>query len=89
MRLGQVQVLSEAERLQVVEGWNDTDVPVPDVTWVELFAEQVARTPDAPAAVGEEETLTYGELDERASRLAGVLRGRGVGLESVVGVLLE
>ncbi|XVV39650.1 condensation domain-containing protein [Streptomyces sp. CA-100214] len=89
MRVGQVQVLSEAERRQVVEGWNDTDVPVPDVTWVELFAEQVARTPDAPAVVGEEETLSYGELDERASRLAGVLRGRGVGPESVVGVLLE
>ncbi|MGW2176465.1 AMP-binding protein, partial [Streptomyces sp. NPDC001705] len=89
MRVGQVQVLSEAERRQVVEGWNDTDVPVPDVTWVELFAEQVARTPDAPAVVGEEETLSYGELDERASRLAGLLRGRGVGPESVVGVLLE
>ncbi|MFB7732758.1 amino acid adenylation domain-containing protein, partial [Streptomyces sp. NPDC056127] len=89
MRLGQVQVLSEAERLQVVEGWNDTGVSVPDVTWVELFAEQVARTPDAPAVVGEEETLTYGELDERSSRLAGVLRGRGVALESVVGVMLE
>ncbi|MFB6775817.1 condensation domain-containing protein, partial [Streptomyces sp. NPDC056337] len=89
MRLGQVQVLSEAERLQVVEGWNDTGVPVPDVTWVELFERQVARDPDAPAVLCGEEVLSYRELDERASRLAGVLRGRGVGAESLVGVLLE
>ncbi|WP_416987057.1 amino acid adenylation domain-containing protein, partial [Streptomyces sp. T028] len=33
--------------------------------------------------------MTYGELDERASRLAGVLVGRGVGPESVVAVVLE
>ncbi|MGW8749114.1 amino acid adenylation domain-containing protein, partial [Streptomyces sp. NPDC055782] len=88
-RVGQVQVLSEAERHQVVIGWNDTAEPVPDATWVELFAEQVMRDPDAVAMVCGEVELSYGELDERTSRLAGVLRARGVGSESVVGVMLE
>ncbi|MZE69917.1 non-ribosomal peptide synthetase, partial [Streptomyces sp. SID5789] len=88
-RVGQVQVLSEAERHQVVTGWNDTAGPVPDATWVELFAEQVVRDPGAVAVVCGEVELSYGELDERASRLAGVLRARGVGSESVVGVMLE
>ncbi|MFI7352286.1 amino acid adenylation domain-containing protein, partial [Streptomyces sp. NPDC049936] len=89
VRVGEVEVLSEGERGRVLVGWNESGVVGVSgvVPW--LFGEQVARTPDAPAVVGEEETLTYGELDERASRLAGVLRGRGVGLESVVGVLLE
>ncbi|WP_277343283.1 non-ribosomal peptide synthetase, partial [Streptomyces sp. Tu 4128] len=63
-------------------------VGVPGVVPV-LFGEQVARTPDAPAVMGVGETLSYGELDVRASRLAGVLARRGVGPESVVGVLLE
>ncbi|WP_309500795.1 AMP-binding protein, partial [Streptomyces shenzhenensis] len=33
--------------------------------------------------------MSYAELDERASRLAGVLVSRGVGPESVVAVVLE
>ncbi|MFG2327982.1 AMP-binding protein, partial [Streptomyces sp. NPDC048568] len=56
---------------------------------VELFGEWVVRDPGAVAVVCGEESLTYGELDERAGWLAGVLAGRGVGPESVVGVLLE
>ncbi|MGW8776430.1 amino acid adenylation domain-containing protein, partial [Streptomyces sp. NPDC055794] len=89
VRVGEVEVLSEGERGRVLAGWNESEVVGVSgvVPW--LLGEQVARTPDAPAVVGVGESLSYGELDERASRLAGVLRGRGVGLESVVGVLLE
>ncbi len=54
-----------------------------------LFERQAARTPDAVALVFEEESLTYRELDERASRLAHHLRGRGVGLESRVALCVE
>ena len=60
--------------------------PLPDgalATWPELFARQVAATPDAVAVQcgsGERrEQLTYAGLDERAGRLASVLRGRGAG----------
>ncbi|MFD3591040.1 amino acid adenylation domain-containing protein, partial [Streptomyces sp. NPDC058683] len=89
LRVHEVEVLSEGERERVVEGWNDTGVAgVPGVVPVR-FGEQVARTPDALAVVCGEERVTYRELDDRASRLAGVLVERGVGLESVVGVMLE
>ncbi|MFG2548305.1 condensation domain-containing protein, partial [Streptomyces sp. NPDC048594] len=84
-----VEVLAPAGRERVLVEWNDTDRVVPEETVVELFERQVARDPDALAVVCGEEALSYGELDERASRLAGVLRGRGVGAESLVGVLLE
>ncbi|MFF8683592.1 amino acid adenylation domain-containing protein, partial [Streptomyces sp. NPDC015237] len=89
VRVGEIEVLSEGERGRVLVGWNESGVVGVSGVVPGLFGEQVARTPDAPAVVGEGETLSYGELDERASRLAGVLTRRGVGAESVVGVLLE
>ena len=55
----------------------------------ELFEQQAQRTPDAPAVVSEEETLTYRELDRAANELACVLRRYGVGPETRVGVALK
>ena len=55
----------------------------------ELFAAQVARTPEADAVVFEDERLSYGELDARSSQLAHHLRALGVGPEVVVGLCIE
>ncbi|HSU18095.1 MAG TPA: amino acid adenylation domain-containing protein, partial [Longimicrobium sp.] len=54
-----------------------------------LFAEQAARTPNAPAVLFAGESLTYAELDARAERLARRLRGLGVGNGTTVAVCLE
>src|SRR3954465_8490893 len=53
-----------------------------------LFEKQAAATPDEPAVIAGEETLTYAELDTRADRLAPYLVSRGVGAECVVAVVL-
>ncbi|GFJ86963.1 non-ribosomal peptide synthetase [Phytohabitans rumicis] len=54
-----------------------------------VIAPHVAATPDAPAVVSGETTLTYRALDAGANRVAAWLRGRGVGRGSLVGVCLE
>lgn len=54
-----------------------------------LVEAQAAHQSEARAVVYGEQHLTYGELNERANQLAHYLRGRGVGLEARVGVLLE
>ncbi|WP_131738712.1 non-ribosomal peptide synthetase [Actinomadura roseirufa] len=89
----ELDVLDAAETDLVLRGVNDTAVPVPGAPVAELFARRAAERPgDIAVASGDVSpsgaSLTYGELDARANRLARVLAGRGVGPESVVGVAL-
>ncbi|MFI9814180.1 non-ribosomal peptide synthetase [Saccharothrix variisporea] len=84
-----LDLLTAAEREQVVVSCNATTHPVPSTTLTELLAAQASRTPDAPAVVFEGATLTYSQLHDRADALAGLLAGRGVGPGHVVGVRLD
>ena len=83
--IGTLEILAAAERHTILREWNETARAIPSATLPELFAAQVARTPDALAVVFEEQRLTYGELDARANQLAQHLRVLGVGPEVVVG----
>ena len=88
-RVGEVPLLSAAEREQVLEEWNATDAEIPRGLVHERIAEQAVRTPDAPAVVSAGRTLTYAELEGDANRLAHHLRALGVGPDARVGFLLE
>ena len=67
--------------------WNRTSVAHrPEATIHELFAEEAAKRPGAPAVVAGDLVLTYAELDERSNRLAHLLRSRGVGPDVPVGL---
>ncbi|MEU6027993.1 amino acid adenylation domain-containing protein [Streptomyces tauricus] len=83
-RIGAIDVLDDDERERLLVGFNDTAVQVPELTVPELFESQVARTPDAPAVVCDDRTLTYRELDDRANGLAWELVRRGAGPEDLV-----
>ncbi|MGH7473577.1 MAG: non-ribosomal peptide synthetase, partial [Candidatus Methylomirabilales bacterium] len=89
-RLGELPLLSEAEREQLLVGWNATRVDYPlDSCLHNLFEAQVERSPEAVAVGFENEQLTYQELNRRANQLAHHLRQRGVGPEVLVGVFME
>ncbi|GGY05064.1 non-ribosomal peptide synthetase [Streptomyces anandii] len=53
-----------------------------------LVTQQCARTPDAVAVVCDDTSLTYAELDRRASAVAAALRARGAGPDTVVALCL-
>jgi amino acid adenylation domain-containing protein len=90
VRLSRLELLGEAERGLVLEAWNRTAAEVPaDLCIHQLFEAQADRTPDSVAVRFEADSLTYAELNARANRLAHHLRGRGVGAEVRVGVLME
>ncbi|HEY7767287.1 amino acid adenylation domain-containing protein, partial [Longimicrobium sp.] len=85
----EVPLLLPAERAQLLEEWTATERAYPERCLHELFAEQAARTPDAPALRFAGRTTTYAELEGSANRLARHLQGLGVGSESRVGLCLE
>ena len=87
--IGRLDILSAAERHTIVREWNETAHPVAPATLPQLFEAQVERTPDAIAAVFEDQCLNYAELNARANQLAHHLRSQGVGPEVVVGLCVE
>lgn len=85
-----IALLTPDEWQQVVVDWNDTATDYPrEANLVDLVAHWVRATPDAIAVRAGGEELTYRELDERAARLARVLRSRGVGPGSTVAICHE
>ncbi len=87
--LGALPLLTGEERAQILVAWNETAQPFPaNETIPLLFEAQVDRTPGAAALVAGGETLSFRELDERASRLSHRLRREGVGPDTRVGLLL-
>ncbi len=89
--LAELPLLTAAEREQLLTGFNDTGATTnhPEASLAQLFTAQAARTPERVALVAGSVRLTYGELNERAERLARRLRGLGLGPEILAGVLLE
>ncbi|MFE9425690.1 non-ribosomal peptide synthase/polyketide synthase [Kitasatospora sp. NPDC006697] len=87
--VGSVDVLSSEERHRLLAEWNDTATALPSGTLAELFAAQVARTPEAPAVAFGGTVLSYTELDAAAEALARRLAAEGVGPERAVAVLMD
>ncbi|WP_433873608.1 amino acid adenylation domain-containing protein [Saccharopolyspora sp. CA-218241] len=89
--IGDLPLLSAAERERVLEEWNAPPAGIrerPEATLPQLFEEQAASTPEAVALTEGDRALTYGELDARANRLAHHLIDHGVGPEQLVALAL-
>ncbi|MDX3229589.1 non-ribosomal peptide synthetase/type I polyketide synthase [Streptomyces sp. ME19-01-6] len=86
-RLTDLALLTGPQREMVLREWNATTLPgTDDRSLPELFAEQVARTPDAVCVSHGGTRLTYREADRRANQLAHCLRARGVRTDDVVAI---
>ncbi|HVR98350.1 MAG TPA: condensation domain-containing protein, partial [Thermoanaerobaculia bacterium] len=92
-RLGELPLLSEAERHQLLRelaGGQDAAAVAGTLGSLHRgFEVQAGRSPDAIAVVCDGLALSYAELGRRAGRLARRLRRLGVGPEVPVGLCLE
>jgi len=85
-RLSEIGILLE-EEIESFESWNDTKEEYEDCkSVVELFENEVIKSFDRIALVYEDSQLTYDELNKKSNQLAHYLIGRGIGLESLIGI---
>ncbi|MDW7614145.1 amino acid adenylation domain-containing protein [Peribacillus simplex] len=90
MKLSDIVMISEDEKNTMLYQFNETEAFYPkDKTIIQLFEEQVLRTPNHIAAVFGEEEITYKELNERSNRLAWGLKEKGVKPDTTVGIMVE
>jgi len=89
-RLREIELLSGAERRQIIEEWNQTGMPYPQDRCIhQLFEHRAGTTPEAVALICDDRQLTYAELNSRANRLAHYLRRLAGGPETLVGICME
>jgi amino acid adenylation domain-containing protein len=87
--VGDLALMDEEERRVLVEEWAGTVLDVSEGECIHhLFEARVDEDPDRVAVVAEDGSLTYGELESRANRLARHLVELGVEAETLVGVSL-
>ncbi len=88
--LKELILLTASEKIELLNELNVSKRDFPkDKTIVDLFEDQVVKTPDDIAIEFENEELTYQQLDERSNQLAHYLRNFGVKEETLVPVCIE
>ncbi|MGI8634629.1 MAG: non-ribosomal peptide synthetase, partial [Segetibacter sp.] len=88
-KLADIQLLSKKDEALFRE-FNKTEKNYPEnKTIIDLFEEQVIKTPGRTAVVFEGQSLTYDQLNKRANQLAHLLRQKGVKEETLVPICME
>ncbi|PWV47942.1 non-ribosomal peptide synthetase [Nocardiopsis sp. L17-MgMaSL7] len=86
--IGAFDVLGNAERDQLLEGFNRTRTVVTAARPCDALADWAGRIPDAVAVEDSGGTHTYASVHERVEEIAALLRGRGVGAGRTVAVAM-
>lgn len=98
VELSQLEITSSEEKNRILYDFNDTSLIYPkDKTLPELFVDQVLRTPDRIAVIGASaETiqesplqLSYRQLSHRVDKVAGLLTGKGIKPDTIVGIMVK
>ncbi|MGG8495333.1 amino acid adenylation domain-containing protein [Tenacibaculum sp. TC6] len=85
-----LSILTNEEKEQLLYDFNATKVNYPlHLTFVDLFNEQVQKTPDNIALSFKGQAISYKELDEKSNQIAHCLVEKGVGEDDLVAICLE
>ncbi|WP_423242486.1 condensation domain-containing protein [Zhouia spongiae] len=89
--LGKINYLTSDEEIELLCEFNETATIYPkEKTIVDLFEEQVEKTPNRVAVVFEGKELTYCELNERANQLARYLHSNyKIESDTLIGIKMD
>ncbi|WP_316173153.1 non-ribosomal peptide synthetase, partial [Bradyrhizobium sp. SZCCHNRI2049] len=87
--LSDYQLLTAAERQTILLDWNATRSDRPRECIHELIVQEAQRRPAAVAVRFQQETMSYGELEEKSASLARRLARQGIGPGRLVGIYIE
>lgn len=85
-KLTTIEMVSEKEKQKILHDFNDTKCEFPQKTIVEIFEEQVQKTPSNIALIYKDQSMTYHELNSRVNKLAHLLRKKGVRPNDIIGI---
>lgn len=89
-KVSEIPILTDDERSQILNDFNNTQAAYSKEKVIsEFFEEQAEKTPGAVAAIFENRSLTYDELNKKSNQLARLLREKGVKQGSFTGIMLE
>nr|WP_098479745.1 non-ribosomal peptide synthetase [Pseudomonas poae] len=87
--ISQLNLLGQDEQRHILQLWNQTDAGFSAERLVhEMVADRAEENPTAVAVKFDAQTLSYGELDRQANRLAHALIARGIGPEVRVAIAM-
>lgn len=90
IKLMNIDILTKKERSQILYEFNNTEVSYPNHRMIhEMLEETANQKPDNIALVFDNEILTYRQLNSKANSFGRVLRSKGVGVDTIVGIMIE
>ena len=89
-KLGDIRLISDAEKEEVLFKFNDTATDYPrTATTHRLFEQQVEKQPDSVALVFKNTQLTWKQLNREANRRAAHLRQHGAGPGVIIALMTD
>ncbi|MBW9155186.1 amino acid adenylation domain-containing protein [Clostridium tagluense] len=89
-KIKDIDMLCQDEKHEILFDFNNTKINYNNNKAIhELFEEEVSKAPNNIAIRFENRVLTYKEVNEKANKLAKILRKKGIVKEDVVGIMME
>lgn len=85
-----IEMISEFDRNKILNEFNSTDFEYPtEQTLIDLFEDQVEKTPGNTAVKWGDQLFTYQQVDKTSNGIANFLQSHGIGSGDFIGVMME